>query len=827
MLTNQTAKPSSTTVLKGIFVLMALCLCFFLAPKAYASDELIGANIQDGVLKGYYGPGGDITIPNTVVQIAPEAFKGNSKVVSVTIPGSVKEIGYNAFEGCTALEAVYFSDPKDGADLTIRVSAFIDCPKLKEITIPACAKYVTANIFKGCTSLEAIKVDEDNPYYFTDDCGVLFGPWVKEGEPQYNDPNLALTAYPCGRAPGSYTIPEKVNGKTVNRVWASGFRTAKNLTGITIPATCTILGGNAFEGTGLTEIVIPETVTSGGACLLEGCTDLTDATLPSSCTELGTSFFDGCTSLQRVNFASRGTLDTIGMYAFRGCTSLTSLVIPSGVKTIVVSAFEDCTNLQRVFIPASVISFPNVDGDALNPFEGCSSDLTVYVVSRSTGEKWATNNAETFGWNYAVVSGLSEVQPGSFSLIDMGKKVKATGEFQLGDSLRVEFVTSGNEYDKFQATAGNGAVRVYRVSLEPSTSSLPASLDLGIGRPSGMTSNAKLYHLSGDSVSLINSTTVSGTLTATVPELGYYAVIDSTVSGGETDPTLAESVSLNRKTASIEAGKSLQLSATVLPSTAANKTVTWSTSNASVATVTNKGVVKGVSAGTANITATTSNGKSASCLVTVTGSSTTPDDGKTAADSAALRAENAMVDGNAAFSLGITNTRRIATVQIAFETDGESVAIVGKNGFSLLGDINGSTQNGTYSGTAVLCYLDGKDAQLTAAAETVIAQFKVSGTNPTLKITSIKISGWDDSGNVAYGTISGGITPSEATFTGEKTYDLNNDGVVDQLDITWAQMYYRADRSDSNWSTAEACDFDGDGAITVADFVDIMMHFTA
>ena len=96
-----------------------------------------------------------------------------------------------------------------------------------------------------------------------------------------------------------------------------------------------------------------------------------------------------------------------------------------------------------------------------------------------------------------------------------------------------------------------------------------------------------------------------------------------------------------------------------------------------------------------------------------------------------------------------------------------------------------------------------------------------------MKITSIKISGWDDSGNVAYGTISGGITPSEATFTGEKTYDLNNDGAVDQLDITWAQMYYRAKRSDSNWSTAEACDFDGDGVITVADFVDIMMHINA
>ena len=190
-------------------LLLCLCMVFAMAPGAFAADDdddLVGANIQDGVLIGYYGPGGDIIIPNTVTAIGPEAFKSNKKITSVTIPGSVQEIGYSAFEGCLNLEKIFFSDPKDGAQLTIRVSAFIDCPKLTECTIPAVAKYVTANVFKGCTSLTEIKVDPDNPYYFTQD-GVLFGPWVQDGVPQYEDENLALTAYPLGRPATSYTIP--------------------------------------------------------------------------------------------------------------------------------------------------------------------------------------------------------------------------------------------------------------------------------------------------------------------------------------------------------------------------------------------------------------------------------------------------------------------------------------------------------------------------------------------------------------------------------------------------------------------------------------------
>ena len=79
------------------------------------------------------------------------------------------------------------------------------------------------------------------------------------------------------------------------------------------------------------------------------------------------------------------------------------------------------------------------------------------------------------------------------------------------------------------------------------------------------------------------------------------------------DPT---GISLNQTSVTIDEGKTITLKAAVSPSDATYKTVTWTTSNSSVAAVSG-GTVKGMRAGTVLITATTSNGKTAVCTVTV------------------------------------------------------------------------------------------------------------------------------------------------------------------------------------------------------------------
>ena len=75
-------------------------------------------------------------------------------------------------------------------------------------------------------------------------------------------------------------------------------------------------------------------------------------------------------------------------------------------------------------------------------------------------------------------------------------------------------------------------------------------------------------------------------------------------------------VSLNKSSASIKVGKKLTLKATTSPSNI-DTDLTWSSSNTKVASVSSKGVVKGLKAGTATITVKTSDGNKATCKITV------------------------------------------------------------------------------------------------------------------------------------------------------------------------------------------------------------------
>ena len=75
---------------------------------------------------------------------------------------------------------------------------------------------------------------------------------------------------------------------------------------------------------------------------------------------------------------------------------------------------------------------------------------------------------------------------------------------------------------------------------------------------------------------------------------------------------------LSAATQSLEVGKSASLTATITPADADNRVVTWTSSNTAVATVSEAGVVKGVAAGSATITASTANGMRSTCSVEVT-----------------------------------------------------------------------------------------------------------------------------------------------------------------------------------------------------------------
>lgn len=818
-------------------VVLALFALLLMHPTAGAagdsSDTLVGANIKDGVLLGYYGLGGDIVLPNTVTKIDNEALKGNDNIVSITIPGSVKDIGNNAFEGCTKLERVIFTNPEEtNKNLIIRLSAFQNCKKLTECEIPARAYQVVGNIFKDCTSLTEVKVNAANPYYFTKD-GVLFGPALVEYEPQYDDA-YALQSYPAGRQ-GAYTIPSKVKGgKEIDQIWTSGFEGASGLTDITIPSSIGRLGTAAFEGTGLTNVVIPDTVLQVDPAVFQNCTELVSVKLPAGLAEIDQYMFANCISLQHVDMPD--SITKINIYAFHNCTSLTSLALPKKLSSLSVGCFDKCINLQHVVVPPSVISFPKDDVGVYNPFK--YSPVTVYVQRGSNADRFFNSNlaellasATASGGSLAVVTLNSVADPAaieveSLELIDAGHKVSVQGKFKIGSYLNVQPLTSGRDYNAFAAKANSKAFQAYDLDLLPSGTTASGPFTLTIGQPDSYSSSAKLYDANG----AIATDYISDCFTATLSALGPVALIDVKEATGDTAIT---SVTLNRSALSLEVGKTGKLYATVLPASAADKSITWSSSKTDVASVSSNGTVTAKKAGTAVITATATNGKNASCTVTVTGGTTDPDPGQPeAVVSADVALRNAgLVDSNPSFRLALKNAKNVTTVSVRFTVDARTVTVTGLHGFQVLDQPKGSVSNGKYTGEVMLAYLNTGRTAFTQTGETGIASFVTNGDTPTLKITGVTLSGWDSNGKAIFGT-TGSIDPNEVKFVAAN-YDLSGDGKVDQLDITVAQAAYQARSTERDWNTRgangvapSACDVTGDGVVDIQDLIAIYLNFT-
>lgn len=827
---------------RHLMTLLALVLALFalvlLHPTASAadggSDKLVGANIKDGVLLGYYGLGGDIVLPNTVTKIDNEALKGNDNIVSITIPGSVKDIGNNAFEGCTKLERVIFTNPEEtNENLIIRLSAFQNCKKLTECEIPARAYQVVGNIFKGCTSLTEIKVNANNPYYFAQD-GVLFGPALVNYKPQY-DEAYALQSYPAGRQ-GAYTIPSEVNGKEIDQIWTSGFEGAAGLTDISIPASIGRLGTAAFEGTGLTHVTIPDTVQQVDPAVFQNCTKLVSVKLPAGLAEIDQYMFANCISLQHVDMPD--TITKINIYAFHNCTSLTSLALPKNLSSLSVGCFDKCINLQHVVVPPSVISFPKDDVGVYNPFK--YSPVTVYVEKRSTADKFFNNNLQELqasatanGGSLKVVTLDSVADPASIDvssleLIDAGRQISVAGKFRIGSYLNVQPLTSGSDYNAFFAKANGKAFQAYDLDLLPSGTTANGPFTLTIGQPEGYASSATLY---GANASALTTAYADNCFTASLSALGPVALIDVKEATGGTEVT---SVTLNKDTLNLEVGKTGKLSATVLPASAADKSITWSSSNTDVASVSSNGTVNAKKAGTAVITAKTMNGKSASCTVTVTGGSTEPTEPveptNSVSASATLRTAGHS-DGKPSFRLALKNAKNVATVRVQFTADTNLVSVTGTKGFTVLDQPKGSYVDGKYTGEVMLVYVNSGRTAFTQSAETGVATFVTGGTTPTLKITGVTISGWDSTGKAVYGTM-GSIDPDKVKFVAA-TYDLDGNGKVDQVDITVAQAAYQARSAESDWNTPgangaapSACDVNGDNVVDIQDLILIYLNFT-
>jgi hypothetical protein len=146
-------------------------------------------------------------------------------------------------------------------------------------------------------------------------------------------------------------IPALINNKPVISIWGYAFKDYTSLTGVTIPATVTFIGGGAFENTSLTSVTIPNSVTCIDDYAFFNCYSLTSVSIPNSVTRIGNHAFCNCSNLTSVNIPSNVT--TIEWETFAGCTSLKSITIPSSVTFIQYGTFS-YSSLTSVTIPSSV-----------------------------------------------------------------------------------------------------------------------------------------------------------------------------------------------------------------------------------------------------------------------------------------------------------------------------------------------------------------------------------------------------------------------------------------------------------------------------------------
>ncbi|EMS32077.1 hypothetical protein C943_01339 [Mariniradius saccharolyticus AK6] len=91
-------------------------------------------------------------------------------------------------------------------------------------------------------------------------------------------------------------------------------------------------------------------------------------------------------------------------------------------------------------------------------------------------------------------------------------------------------------------------------------------------------------------------------------EVYLNSLVSHIMEPGNEEIVAVSGVSVDPKTATIDAGKTVQVTATIQPSNASNKQVTWSSSNTAIATVNGSGLVTGIAPGSVVITAKTSDG---------------------------------------------------------------------------------------------------------------------------------------------------------------------------------------------------------------------------
>ena len=362
-----------------------------------------------------------------------------------------------------------------------------------------------------------------------------------------------------------------------------------------IPSSVETIGAMAFAGSDIEKCIISEGVKKIEGNVFYDCSKLVSVDIPSSVNVIiGTLLFRNCRSLTSIKIPQTALIRSAEGYEgdeeigtkvipssmFGGCASFREFVIPDGVMHIGTSAFNGCESLLTITIPSSVT---NIEGLA---FKGCNRMNCVTLLSRvppTIEESSFMNLYDQITLN--VPEGAEQAY----------KQHEVWGLF-----FDKEISVTGITLDKTTAELTEGE-----------TTTLVATVT-----PDNATDKTVTWTTSDETVATVKdgivTTLKAGEVTITAKVGDKTATCTIAVKAKVIAVT---GITLDKTTAELTEGETITLVATVAPDNATDKTVIWTTSDETIATVAN-GVVTSVKAGTATITAKAGD-KSATCTITV------------------------------------------------------------------------------------------------------------------------------------------------------------------------------------------------------------------
>ncbi len=420
---------SLSTIGEGIFV-----GCTSLE-KIIVSDLNTNFVRDEGLLYSYdktkvwfLCPGSDISsyeMPNTVTTIAKYAFWGCENLQEVYLSTSMDTISDYSFMNCIGLEQVHIP-----YNITsIGMKAFAYCTGLQTITIPMSVKEIHETAFDGCTNSNVS--DESGEYaknFFVEQAERIsptsYYP-ISSDEESSGDTSedvttgesddeavLGTTHIVAGNAmviiknadgsvvTGYNSQIENLYGKdwqnefiSENVLSRAAFYLNSALTNITLPEDLKKIDDFSFARSGLTYLLIPDSVTEIGYAAFYHCDDLSEVAIPSSVSKIGAYAFDHTAWMDQFMENSMSDYLIVGngiLIAYKGASE--TITIPQEVKSISAFAFANHTEIKQILGGENL---ENVDPDA---FYGC----TVSVEQISSSMNLTNSINEHFAVVYTV-----------------------------------------------------------------------------------------------------------------------------------------------------------------------------------------------------------------------------------------------------------------------------------------------------------------------------------------------------------------------------------------------------------------------------------------